>query len=145
MSWLSLSEIVVGLVAFIDQEQMNRDPEIYKGIPQRYGCLRPFVCVWSEREKSRWLPLTTKMRPERLRIERLWRSSGELCWRIGDEHYLNGGSNVYSGPSSRFVAASHRERTTARCRARIASAGIAAILAEMERQRHRRQGDGDAA
>jgi hypothetical protein len=145
MSCLSIDEIAVGLVAFLDQDQLNRDPEIRKGLPQRYGCLRPFVCVWSERGNSQWLPLTTQMRPERLRIERLWRSGGEVGWRIGDEHYLNDGCNVYTGPDSRFVAASHRERTTARSRARIATAGIAAILAEVERQRHRRQDKGDAA
>lgn len=145
MSELVLSEIVVGLVAFLDQDQLNGDPEVHKSLPQRYGCLRPFVCVWSDRGESQWLPLTTKMRPERLRIERPWRSGGEVCWRIGDEHYLNDGANVYTGPSSRFVAASHSERTTARNRARLSSEGIAAILVEIERQRHRRQDEGDAA
>ncbi len=145
MSKLVLSEIVVGLVAFLDQDQLNRDPEVHKCLPQRYGCLRPFVCVWCEDWESAWLPLTTQMRPERLRIERPWRSGGEVCWRIGDEHYLNDGANVYTGPSASFVDASHSERTSSRNRARLSAEGIAAIRAEVERQRHRRQDADDAA
>jgi len=52
--------------------------------------------------------------------------------------YLNDGANTYSGPDSSFLAASAEELTDAATRSRMAAEGVAAVKAEIERQRRRR-------
>lgn len=134
----STAEFQPGLVLWIDQKMLMDDPTVDESFAQRYGTMRPFVCVDVVGNRSTWTPLTGQHRVERLRIEREWRSGGELPWRVG-ETYLNDGANTYTGPSTAFVAANSKERTVPSKRARISDQGLAAVRAEIERQRHRRQ------
>ena len=132
------TEFQPGLVLWLDQEMLMDDPTVDETFPQRYGTVRPFVCVDVTGDRSTWTPLTGQHRDERLLIEREWRSGGELPWRVGDT-YLNDGANTYTGPNSAFVAANDTERTLPAKRARIKPDGMAAVRAEIERQLPRRQ------
>lgn len=114
------------------------DPTVEESFPQRYGSVRPFVCVDINGDRSTWTPLTGQHRDERLFIEREWRSGGELPWRVNDT-YLNDGANTYTGPNDAFVAANASERTLPAKRARIKPEGMVAVREEIEVQRHRRQ------
>ena len=140
---LDPNEIQPGVVVWMDQQMLMDDPDVRETLPQRYGRVRPFVCVDVAGEESTWTPLTGMHRDERLYIERRWRSGGEPPWRQGDT-YLNDGANTYTGPASSFVAASHAERTTPGNRARISEDGVDEVRSEMERQRHRQNGTGAA-
>jgi hypothetical protein len=95
------------------------------------------VCVAVGGEGSEWSAVTTEYRPERLVIEREWRSGGHPQW-LRDQQYLNDGANLWRGPHEAFVAASHAEATAALDRARLSEEGLAAVQAEIEAQRHRR-------
>lgn len=132
------SEFRPGLVLWLDQQMLMEDPTVQETFPQRYGTVRPFVCVAVTGDQSTWTPLTGQHRDERMPIEREWRSGGELPWRVG-ETYLNDGANTYTGPNSSFVAANGTERTLPTKRARISDVGVEAVRAEIGRQRHRCQ------
>jgi hypothetical protein len=137
MGAIGRDEIEPGLVAFLDPRVLaaqavvshTQDPPVV-----RPG---PFVCVSVDGDRSEWSPVTTEYRPERLVIQRRWRSGGHPQW-LRDRQYLNDGANLWRGPHEAFLAASRAEVTTALDRAFLSTEGLAAVQAEIEAQRRRR-------
>jgi len=137
MAQLAPGEVRPGLVAHLDQTRLTNDASVLDRHPQRDTEPRPFVCVCVNGGQSTWAPLTSTFRRERLKIEAAWRTGGIDMWR-DRVCYLNDGANTYSGPDSSFLAASAEELTDAATRSRMAAEGVAAVKAEIERQRRRR-------
>ena len=137
MSRLGFDEIKVGLVSHLDQTALSKDKRVLDTYPQQYTELRPFVCVSVDPPRSTWTPLTSTKRPERLLIASEWRQGGIPMWRDRD-CYLNDGANLYIGLIGAFVEASAQEQTDKKTRSQMSPEGVAAVLAEIEKQRHRR-------
>jgi hypothetical protein len=138
MARLNATEIQPGIVIWLDQAMLMAAPDVEETFPQRYGTVRPFVCLTADGVRSTWTPLTGTHRDERLPIEHRWRSGGAPAWQTS-ECYLNDGANTYSGPLASFVQASHAERTRPGGRARVSGDGLQAILNEVQQQHHRRK------
>ncbi len=137
MSRLGFNEIHVGLVSHLDQTALSKDKRVVDTYPQEYTELRPFVCVAVNPPNSTWTPLTSTPRTERLEIQKEWRLGGIPMWR--DRNcYLNDGANVYIGLIGAFVEASAQEQTDKKSRSQMSEDGIAAVLAEIDKQRQRR-------
>jgi hypothetical protein len=131
-------EIRPGLVAWLSQEALTKDPQVVDAYPQMSTKVRPFVCYDVPGDVSSWAPLTQQYRQERLPIDLAWRSGGKMEeWRSGPQ-YLNDGANIYQGPHASFIAASNAEETVRENRAGISSEGMEAIRLEVARQVHRR-------
>lgn len=133
------AEIEPGLVAWLDQPALNSDEAVLKSTPHLGDPEpRPFVCFARNGDSSSWAPVTTIARSERLHLPANWRSGGGPGWVCRDQ-YLVDGANTYSGPSVRFVAASTQDYSTKANRMRLSADGVEAVLAEVERQKHRRR------
>ncbi|WP_139225709.1 hypothetical protein [Paracidovorax konjaci] len=137
MARLGFNEIKVGLVSHLDQTALSKDQRVLDTYPQRDTEIRPFVCISVNLPKSTWAPLSSTARPERLKIKPAWRLGGIDMWRNRD-CYLNDGANIYIGLNGAFVDASVQEQTVSKTRAHMSEEGVAAVLAEIESQRHRR-------
>jgi hypothetical protein len=130
---LRLQDIRVGAVAYLDHKTLLGEPDLHKGSDtiDRPG---PFVCVQVKGKLSAWAPLTGEHRPERLLIDSKWRRDGSDYWQTHDQ-YLSDGLNTWVGPSEAFVRAGAKETPFKMYRRpSVTSAGIKAILAEIERQ-----------
>ena len=143
LAHLAPEELAPGLVSHLDQTMLTNDPDVLDTYPQTYTELRPFVCVSVREGVSIWTPLTSTYRKERLKIENAWRTGGIEMWR-DRVCYLNDGANTYSGRNASFIAASARELTDSATRSQMSEAGVAAVSAEIERQRNRRINGRDA-
>ena len=137
MPSIGTHEIQPGLVVFMDTAALSADDRVGSAQNQPVFRSGPFLCVAVEGEESTWTCVTTEERAQRLPLDREWRSGGHPQWLRADQ-YLNDGANVWHGPTDAFVAASHREATTDRTRALLSPEGVAAVLAEIEAQVHRR-------
>jgi hypothetical protein len=137
MAVIAPDEIAPGLVAFLDPEALIADERVCRTKDQLAPRSGPFVCFSADDEISEWAPITTVRRNERLSISGEWRSGGHARWRR-DDQYLNDGANVWVGPHEAFAKASSHEMTLRSDRARVTDAGLAAIRAEVEAQRARR-------
>lgn len=130
---LSPSEVRPGAVAYLDYVALREDPLVDDGGTNinRDG---PFMCVQAVGDRSCWIPLTSQARPERLPIQKKWRQGGSTKFRAADL-YVNDGLNTFVGPTASFVAASKEEIAfTAFPRPSIRVAGVAAVIAEINRQ-----------
>lgn len=137
MTALVDSEIEVGLVGWLDQAALNKDERVikttpYLGDPEP----RPFLCFRIKGGTSFWAPTTTVWRRERLELKDSWRTGGGPGWR-SRANYLVDGANTYVGPASVFVEASSLEWTEPGSRMRLSPAGLAAVEAEVEKQKPR--------
>lgn len=133
------AEIEPGLVAWLDQPALNCDDAVQKSTPHLGDPEpRPFVCFARDGDSSSWAPVTTIARPERLHLLADWRSGGRPGW-VARDQYLVDGANTYTGPNAKFVAASTQDYSTRANRMRLSVDGLKAVLAEVERQRHRRR------
>lgn len=137
MSRLGLNEIKVGLVSHLDQTALAKDKRVMDTYPQQHTELRPFVCVAVNLPKSTWAPLSSTARPERIEIKAEWRLGGIPMWR-DRVCYLNDGANIYIGLNGAFADASAKEQTDHKTRSQMSEEGVAAVLAEIEKQKHRR-------
>ena len=130
---LSRPEIKAGAVAYLDYVVLRENPEVDHGDTSinRDG---PFLCVQIVGDRSCWIPLTTQHRPERLLIEKKWRQGGSPTFKA-TELYVNDGLNTFVGPTAAFVAAGKSEIPFAAFpRPSVRSAGIAAVIAEINKQ-----------
>ena len=137
MTKLTPEELTPGLVSHLDQTMLTKDPKVLDTFPQNDTGLRPFLCVTVKDGISTWMPLTSTYRPERMKIKDEWRTGGIDMWR-DRVCYLNDGANIYIGPNASFVAASAQELTQNGARSQMSADGVAAVSAELERQRNRR-------
>jgi hypothetical protein len=138
MGRLSLDEIKIGMVSHLDQAILSNDPKVLDTYPQQSTELRPFVCVAKADDgTSTWAPLTSTKRPERVEIVADWRVGGLPMW-VDRPCYLNDGANVYIARPASIMAASHQEKTDRKTRSIMSQEGVNAVLAEIEKQRHRR-------
>ena len=143
MAQLASEELTLGLVCHLDQTMLASDPDVLDTYPQTHTELRPFVCVSVQDGMSTWTPVTSTFRKERLKIEDAWRTGGIDMWRVR-VCYLNDGANIYTGPNPSFIAASAQELTDNTTRSQMSAIGVAAVSAEIERQRNRRVNGRDA-
>ena len=137
MTQLAAEEIKVGTVSHLDQTDLTKDPKVLDTYPQRFTELRPFVCVATDGKICAWAPLSSTARPERVKILDAWRIGGLDMWR-DRVCYLNDGANLYIGPIESFIHASRHELTDHTNRASMAPDGVAAVHAEIEKQKRRR-------
>ena len=129
MSALLPTEIRPGLVCHFDGDELAA----HEAVTCEGGWapkLRPYVCLKAGLNPV-WTPLTGSGREERLEVVPEWRSGGLWMWRDHANH-LQDGARVVTGPVAAFVALSHHEETDYTNRARVTSAGLAAILRERE-------------
>ncbi len=137
MTELSEQEVQPGLVAWLDQVQLNHDQRVVKTTPHLgQPEPRPFVCFRVDAMSSHWAPVTTVERKERLYLKPEWRSGGGAGW-LSRPQYLVDGANTYVGPIVVFVAASKQDWTDAGDRMRLSQIGITAVVDEVDRQRSR--------
>ena len=130
---LNPREVKVGAVAYLDYVALREDPLVDDGGTNinRDG---PFLCVQVVGDRSCWIPLTTQARPERLLIDKKWRQGGSAKFRATDL-YLNDGLNTFVGPTTSFVAAGKDEIAfSAFPRPSVRSAGVSAVIAEINKQ-----------
>lgn len=139
MTQISDEEIEPGLVVWMDGTALAADAEVttttpFPGDPGT----RPFLCLERDGESSTWAQVTTTERLERVAFKQEWLSGGGPGW-TSRQQFLVDGANVCIGPCSAFCAASAADRTGVGNRARLSKEGVAAALAEVEAQRHRRR------
>src|SRR5438876_945297 len=133
---VSASEVVPGIVVFLDQEMVDSDDRVTRTQDLPTVKARLFVCYQAAAGSSEWAPITTQERRERLYLKPSWRTGGEpKCsggyaqWLNADQ-YLADGANTYRGPLPAFVDASHLECSDADNRARLTQEGIEAVRSE---------------
>lgn len=138
---LKVYEISIGVVAYFDPVLLRAEPRIesIQSVFQKTA-IRPFVCFRAGMTGSEWAPLTTQMRPERLRIDDIWKCGGGQKWK-SSPLYLCDGSNFCRGPDVAFIACSvsEMEFPSGMTRPRITVEGVKAILKEVLNQIERRK------
>lgn len=130
---LLANEIQIGNVAYFDHEVLLREP----GIDRNDDGLNwpgPFLCIQVLGEKNVWVAISSHHRPERLLSQDAWRIGGNDYWR-DTPAYLVDGLNTYLGPNEAMVRAAADERSFyPHRRPSVTSAGVQAVLEEVERQ-----------
>ena len=130
---LQANDVEVGNIAYFDHEVLLREPDLDRNDDglDRPG---PFVCVQIQGARSVWSAVTTTRNPKRLFIKREWRRGGDDQWR-NSQQFLVDGLNTYLGPHEAFLRATAAERPfDPFVRPSITAEGVAAILAEIEKQ-----------
>ena len=139
MAALNEDEIGPGVVAWLDQVLLNDTDAVTKttphlGVPEP----RPFVCFARDGDDSSWAPITTQHRAERLRLSPEWLTGGGPGWKNRPQ-YIVDGANTYNGPNAEFIAASAGDFSKVGSRSGLTDEGLAAVVAEVERQVRRRR------
>lgn len=131
---------------FFDVEKLRTDPDVLTTLTETEAIgNRPFLCVEADDSSSDWSPLTTETsNPMRVKIKQEWKRGDERQW-MEDPQSLNDGRNVWRGPNSSFVAASHLERTTKDKRSFVVKPGVDEVRAEIEQRRNERDIEIDTA
>jgi hypothetical protein len=130
---LSLKDVRVGAIAYLDHIALRAHPEVDDGGSNinRDG---PFLCVQVAGGRACWIPLTTQFRQERLAIKAEWRKDGSPKFKASDL-YVNDGLYTFLGPIEAFVQAGANETPfMAFRRPSVAPAGVTAVLAEITAQ-----------
>ena len=134
---LRFNEIRLGAVAYLEGAAIRTEQGIWHpphmtppDIPH------PFVCIVTTDGCSAWLGMTSKPYTStgrrRFRVQAEWRVGGTIGWRTR-KMFVHDHRAPFCGSDDAFVRVAASERLYLSDRPRITPAGMAAILAEVER------------
>lgn len=134
---LRVADIRPGAVAYLAGDALAFDAEVWHpvfAVPPEIP--HPFICVATTEDISAWVGVTSNQHRNplrtRLRIRPEWRVGGGAGWSSRPQ-FPHSGREVYCGPHGSFARASTPDCYGGGNRPRLTDAGLAAVIAEIER------------
>lgn len=137
MTQIEESEVVAGIVGFLDQSVLQSNKLIELTAFQKTPRSGPFICIKTDGSFSWWTAITTQSQTisgvDRIPIPQSERIGTHRQWLNADQ-YLNDGASIYFGPTIEFCRASTQEITSRSARSFASTVAVDALIAEVKAQ-----------
>ena len=140
MTAIKVPEVVVGIVGFLNQSELQSNEKIEHTVFQKKPRSGPFICIKVDGINSWWTAITTKSITNngvnRIFIPKNDRFGKNTQWMNRGQD-LNDGASIYFGPTSEFCKASTRETTKPDERSFASANAVTSIMKEVKNQQNR--------